>query len=82
MLLVIDGADLRYIENAIIEAARKARDTGGNPVMIPTIDNRRLRQAAKIAMSLVCVEDILDGSETLIIKRPRRQAGFVDILED
>lgn len=81
MLLVISEADLRFVESAIVSAARSARDLRGNVVMVPTIDSKHLRQAAKLAISMAIAEDIWDGSETLKIPAPKRQQGFVDITE-
>jgi hypothetical protein len=79
MLLVISDAALRYIESAIVEAARGANDLRGKIVMVPTIDSRRLRQAAKYAVAMAVSEDIWDASEVLKVPAPQRQQGFVDI---
>ena len=79
MLLVISDSALRFVEQAIIEAARGASDLRGKVVMVPTIDSRRLRQAAKYAVAMATSEDIWDASETLKVPAPQRQQGFVDI---
>jgi hypothetical protein len=80
-LLVISDVDLRYIEQAIVAAAREARDLRANKIMVPTIDSRKLRQAAKLAVSMALSEDVWDGSETLSIPAPKRQQGFIEIQE-
>jgi hypothetical protein len=79
MLHVISDADLRFIESAIVQAAREARDLRGERVMVPTIDGRKLRTAAKLAVAMALSEDIWDGSETLKIPPPQRVRGVVDL---
>lgn len=81
MLHVISDDDLRYVEQAIVAAARNARDLRGHPIMVPTIDAQKLRQAAKIAVSAAISEDIWDGAKALQIPAPKRQQGFVEVLE-
>jgi hypothetical protein len=78
-LHVIQDVDLRFIEQAIVAAVREARDLRTERVMVPTIDSRRLRQAAKLAVSLAINDDVWDGAEVLNIPAPKRQQGFVNI---
>lgn len=81
MLHVISNSNLRNVERAIVDAAREACDLRGNSIMVATIDSARLRQAAKLAISMAISDDVWDGSETLKIPQAKRQSGFVDITE-
>jgi hypothetical protein len=81
MLVVIEAANLRNIEREIVNAAREAADLSGKRILVPTIDARRLRQAAKLAISMAISEDIWDHSETLNIPAPKRQFGVVNYEE-
>lgn len=81
MLHVISDDDLRYIEASLVAAARNARDLRGQPIMVPTIDAQKLRTAAKLAMAAAISEDIWDGAKALQIPAPKRQQGFVEVME-
>lgn len=79
MLHVVSDSDLRYVEQAVVNAARNVTDLSGKPVMVATIDSRTLRQAAKIAVSMAISGDVWDGSEILKVPPPQRVRGVVDM---
>lgn len=81
MLHAIADSDLRLVERAIIDAVRNARDLGGNKIMIATMDARRLRQSAKIAVAMAIGDDVWDDAEVLKVPAPKRLRGFVEIEE-
>jgi hypothetical protein len=79
MLHVISDHDLRFIEQAIVAAAREATTLRGDRVMVPTIDAKKLRQAAKLAISMAISEDVWDGSEVLKVPAAQRVRGYVEV---
>lgn len=82
MLHVISDTQLRYIERAIVEAVRDARELSGKSILVGTIDAKRLRQAAKIAVAAAISDDVWDDAETYYVPAPRRQRGVVNVVEE
>ena len=78
-LVIIPEVALRQIETAIVGATHGLTDTANERVTINTIDPRRLKAAALIALQM-CIDAVVwPGDEVLHIKQPRQTRGVVEV---
>lgn len=80
-MLIVSTPSLSGLIQDIASRAREVTDHNGDQVVLPTINDRQLRAAALVALSIATGEIIWPADQKIDVRR-KKATGLVSIVEE
>jgi hypothetical protein len=72
-MIILPGYSMRELMTAVVNATHGLVNAAGEPVVVNTIDEARLRMAAVCAIQIATGESVFPGDKRLVIEQQRQE---------